>query len=88
MVPLWPEPGGFLPFGDSIDGDQLGWLTCGEPDEWPLIFALRHAHQGPPLAGPPADTVLEWLRGRLVTPGLCRFGKYDDPLEYAEFQSF
>ncbi|MFI8448500.1 hypothetical protein [Streptomyces erythrochromogenes] len=24
---LWPEPGGFLPFANSIDGDDLGWLT-------------------------------------------------------------
>ncbi|MEU0883009.1 SMI1/KNR4 family protein [Lentzea sp. NPDC005914] len=87
-VPLWPEPGGFLPFGDSNDGDQFGWLTSGEPDEWPLIFAPRHADQGPALAGKLADTVLEWLRGRLVTPGLCRFGKHDDPLEYAKFRSF
>ncbi|WP_329787711.1 SMI1/KNR4 family protein [Lentzea sp. DG1S-22] len=84
-LPLWPEPGGFLPFGDSIDGDQLGWLTRGEPDGWPLIFAPRHAGQGPPLDGPLADTLLEWLRGRLVVPGLCRFGRCDDPLGYAGF---
>lgn len=87
-LPLWPEPGGFLPFGDSIDGDQFGWLTAGEPDEWPLIFLPRHDDQGPPLAGSLADTVLEWLRGRLVTPGLGAFGRYDDPLEYAVFRSW
>jgi hypothetical protein len=34
---VWPEPGGFLPFADSIDGDELGWLTEGDPDKWPLI---------------------------------------------------
>ncbi|MGW8955923.1 hypothetical protein [Streptomyces sp. NPDC055709] len=27
---IWPEPGGFLPFANSIDGDYLGWLTEGE----------------------------------------------------------
>src|SRR5262249_20656163 len=26
---IWPEPGGFLPFANSIDGDYLGWLTEG-----------------------------------------------------------
>lgn len=87
-LPLWPVAGGFLPFGDSIDGDQFGWLTKGEPDEWQLIFLPRHAEQGPPLSAALADTVLEWLRGRLVTDGLCRFGRYDDPLEYAVFRPF
>ncbi|MFF0776623.1 hypothetical protein ACFYUK_47630 [Nonomuraea wenchangensis] len=28
----WPEPGGFLPWGASIDGEWLGWLTEGESD--------------------------------------------------------
>ncbi|MFE5620615.1 hypothetical protein ACFQ8S_00865 [Streptomyces virginiae] len=47
---VWPEPGGFLPFANSIDGDYLGWLAqSGDPDTWPLIGWPRHAHQGPPL---------------------------------------
>ncbi|WP_018220958.1 hypothetical protein [Salinispora pacifica] len=37
-LPVWPEPGGFLPFANSIDSDELGWLTEGNPDEWPLII--------------------------------------------------
>ncbi|MDX6240418.1 MAG: hypothetical protein QOG10_5238 [Kribbellaceae bacterium] len=28
---VWPEPGGFLPFANSVDGDVLGWLTQGPP---------------------------------------------------------
>lgn len=32
--PMWPEAGGFLPWGNTIDGDQIGWLTDGEPDAW------------------------------------------------------
>ena len=32
--PMWPEAGGFLPWGDSIDGDQIGWITAGDPDSW------------------------------------------------------
>jgi hypothetical protein len=29
---VWPEPGGFLPFARSIDGDEFGWLTEGDPE--------------------------------------------------------
>lgn len=47
-LPIWPEPGGFLPFASSIDGDSIGWLTDGEPDRWPLIVEPRHHEQGPP----------------------------------------
>ncbi|WP_258054929.1 SMI1/KNR4 family protein [Streptomyces sp. Ru71] len=87
----WPEPGGFLPFANSIDGDYLGWLTEGaDPDAWPLVFWPRHADQEPPLEGGLVDTLLAWLRGRLVTPGLCVLieDEYDDPLDSAEFESW
>lgn len=47
-LPIWPEPGGFLPFASSIDGDSIGWLTDGEPDRWPLIVEPRHHEQGRP----------------------------------------
>jgi hypothetical protein len=35
--PLWPEPGGLLPFGRTDDGDILFWLQRGVPDEWPIV---------------------------------------------------
>ena len=35
--PLYPEPGGLLPFGKSDNGDALYWLTIGEPDQWPVV---------------------------------------------------
>jgi hypothetical protein len=31
---LWPEPGGLLPFGVTIDGDYLAWATEGPPESW------------------------------------------------------
>ncbi|MDC0767728.1 SMI1/KNR4 family protein [Streptomyces sp. HD] len=83
----WPEPDGFLPFADSIDGDHLGWLTRGEdPDAWPLIFWPRHADQGPALRSGLVDVLLAWQRGRLVTPGLCTQDEDDDPVEFAAFE--
>ncbi|MET9632089.1 SMI1/KNR4 family protein [Lentzea sp. NPDC006480] len=83
-LPLWPEPGGYLPFGDSIDGDGIGWLTVGSPDEWPLILTPRNHEQGPPLSGSLAETVLEWLSGRLRVKGLYKFDK-DELAEAATF---
>ncbi|CAL9631420.1 hypothetical protein SUDANB105_06093 [Streptomyces sp. enrichment culture] len=89
-LPVWPEPGGFLPFGNSIDGDYLGWLTEGpDPDSWPLVFWPRHARQGPPLAGGLVETLLDWQRGNLVTPGLAHLDEeHDDPLEWAGFRGW
>ncbi|MFJ8084541.1 hypothetical protein ACIQ6Y_28465 [Streptomyces sp. NPDC096205] len=89
-LPAWPEPGGFLPFANSIDADYLGWLTKGpDPDAWPLVLWPRHAQQGPPLEGGLLDTLLAWQRGALVTPGLVRLDEEDDdPLEFAGFRSW
>jgi len=42
--PLYPEPGGLLPFGKSENGDALYWLTIGEPERWPIVVnAARDA---------------------------------------------
>jgi hypothetical protein len=35
--PLFPEPGGLLPWGSTDNGDSLFWLTTGNPDEWPVV---------------------------------------------------
>ncbi|MFR9794587.1 SMI1/KNR4 family protein [Streptomyces sp. MS06] len=86
---IWPEPGGFLPFANSIDGDQLGWLTEGDsPDDWPLIVWPRHADQGPPLPDPLIETLLAWSRGKFSTPGLAPLDEDDDPVEFAGFESW
>ena len=86
-LPVWPEPGGFLPFANTIEGDVLGWLTQGSPDEWPLIVYPRHAKQGPPLQDPLVDTLLAWLRGRLNTPGFpSQDDDVADPLERIRFE--
>lgn len=91
MYPLavWPEPGGFLPFANSIDGDHLGWLTEGDnPDTWPLVIWPRHAQQGPPLENALMDTLLAWQRGALATEGLPGLDQDDDPVEFAGFSAW
>ncbi|MBB4982306.1 SMI1/KNR4 family protein [Streptomyces nymphaeiformis] len=87
---VWPEPGGFLPFADSIDGDELCWLTEGDtPDDWPLIVIPRHAGQGPPLTGTLTETLLAWLRGELRTEGLPRLVRpHEDPLDVIDFTPY
>jgi hypothetical protein len=87
-LPVWPEPGGFLPFANSIDGDQLGWLTQGDPENWPLIVYPRHADQGPPLPDGLTDTLLDWMRGNLKTIGFAVLDEDDDPLEFIGFDSW
>jgi SMI1-KNR4 cell-wall len=32
--PIWPRPGGLLPFGSTDNGENLYWLTQGPPETW------------------------------------------------------
>lgn len=36
--PLFPEPGGLLPFGATIAGDVLFWKTEGTPAAWTIVI--------------------------------------------------
>lgn len=91
LYPLtaWPEPGGFLGFANSIDGDSLGWLTEGDdPDAWKLIVWPRHADQGPALEHGLIDTLVAWQRGTFVAAGFAGLDEDDDPLEFSGFESW
>ena len=37
-LPPFPEPGGVLPAGRTENGDELYWVTEGEPDAWPVML--------------------------------------------------
>lgn len=88
-LPVWPEPGGFLPFANSYDADHLGWLTEGpDPDAWSLIVWPRHTDQGPALEGGLIDTLLTWQRGTPAVPGLAELDEEDDPVEHAGFTAW
>lgn len=39
--PLWPQPAGLLPFGSTLDGDFLAWVTSGSPDDWHVAVLDR-----------------------------------------------
>ena len=32
--PLWPEPGGLMPWAKTNNGDHVCWRTDGKPDGW------------------------------------------------------
>jgi hypothetical protein len=40
--PVFPDPGGLLVFGMTINGDHLHWHTLGVPDEW-IVGAYSEA---------------------------------------------
>lgn len=63
-VPPWPEPGGFLGWGNTIDADWFGWLTLGEPNRWPVAIWGRHRRSG--IVGDVSMT--EFLAGWLSSP--------------------
>jgi hypothetical protein len=41
--PLWPDPGGLLPFGGTDNGDTLFWLADGAPADWRVVVSDRGA---------------------------------------------
>lgn len=81
----YPEPGGLLVCAATMDGDGVGWLTQGEPDDWPVIVWPRQQDQGPPLKGTMTEVLLAWLKGEVDTPG---FPGPDLEEEWAPAQSF
>jgi hypothetical protein len=51
-LPAFPEPGGVLPLGRTDNGDELYWVTEGDPDRWPVALlesraALQELHRMP-----------------------------------------
>ena len=50
--PPFPEPGGVLPLGRTDNGDELYWVTDGQPDQWLVALvearaALQELHRMP-----------------------------------------
>lgn len=76
--PMWPEPGGLLPWANSADGDLIGWWTIGTPDAWGTRFFGRHDDFEEFSIGA-TEFILRLLRGELGTPNLDGvFGSLDE----------
>jgi hypothetical protein len=41
--PIYPEPGGILPWATTDNGGRFFWLTIGEPDHWSTIYYADRA---------------------------------------------
>jgi uncharacterized protein (TIGR02996 family) len=83
--PIFPEPGGLLPFGTLGDRGILGWLTEGAPHEWPFVY--QDFEQGfSQVKGLSAvELILEAVRGR--SPLLIRLGNqpWGPPIHFEPF---
>src|SRR5262245_18369993 len=81
---VWPDPGGFLPWANSADGDLIGWQTVGEPDAWGTRFFGR-GDEFETWAFGAAEFVYRLLSGNTGAAGIDgRFG----PLEASELRCF
>ncbi len=81
---MWPERGGFLPFATSIDGDELGWVTVGDPDGWPVLLVPHDDEPVPAWRVGLVDGLLGWARG-YAPPGMPEADPLEDLLELAVF---
>lgn len=73
----WPEPGGFLPWGGSIDGDYLGWLTEGDPELWPVAVWPRHSDDHRIINLTMTEVLAGWFSGDLVGGDLLDLAPVD-----------
>jgi len=64
-LPLYPEPGGLLPWAVSDNGDVLYFITAGPPDEWPTLVKGARAPEFEVCFLPPALLVHHFTARRL-----------------------
>ncbi len=63
-LPLYPEPGGLLPWAVTDNGDTLYFITAGPPDEWPTLIRGPRAPEFEVSFLPPALLVHNFTAGR------------------------
>lgn len=71
-LPLYPEPGGLLPWAVSDNGDTLYFVTAGSPDGWPTLIKGPRAPEFEVSFAPPTALIQGFATGRLrslILPG-------------------
>jgi hypothetical protein len=86
--PPFPEPGGVLPLGRTDNGDELYWVTDGDPDRWSVALvearvALQELHPMS-VTGLLAALAANQLTSRVLPEDLLRrpshqFTPFSDP---------
>jgi len=71
-LPLYPEPGGLLPWAVSDNGDVLYFITAGLPDQWPTVIKGARAPEFEVCFLPPALLVYHFAAGSLRSTILPR----------------
>jgi hypothetical protein len=82
-LPAFPEPGGVLPVGRTDNGDELYWVTEGQPDGWPVVLvaaraALQEVHPMS-VTGFLAALAANQLTSRVLPQDLLRAPATDSP---------
>jgi len=75
-LPPFPDAGGVLPLGRTENGDELYWVTEGDPDDWPVALlesraALQELHRMP-VTGFLAALAANELASRVLPADLLR----------------
>ncbi|MCP2245434.1 SMI1/KNR4 family protein [Lentzea aerocolonigenes] len=72
--PVHPAAGGLLPWSETIEGDQLCWLTADpDPDRWPVVFCTADFQQWGEHPGGAAAFLLDLLAGRVTHEIFARY---------------
>jgi uncharacterized protein (TIGR02996 family) len=81
--PVFPEPGGLLPFGTLGDVDLLTWRTIGDPERWPFVYHDREQGFFEIKGLSAVEFILEAVTQR--SPLMIRLGSengFDPPCEF------
>jgi hypothetical protein len=82
--PIYPEPGGFLPFAVDESSWTLGWLTQGDPEDWTTCIDGGRDGWWTELPIGAVELVMRWARGDLGTPEVDRAAPGGTFLPYAQ----
>ncbi len=84
--PIYPQPGGLLPFGTLGDVDLLNWLTTGEPEQWPFVYYNREKGFFEVKGLMAVEFVLEAVTQR--SPLLLRLGNESWSVPTCDFEAY
>lgn len=66
QYPLFPDAGGLLPFGGTDNGNDLFWVTRGEPNQWSVVVGDARGPQMEEFACGVVAFLVGFLTGRIV----------------------